>query len=65
MNRESTIHQNERIVLIKESIHKLRIDSKSRFSGESTIRQNEIILLIKESIHESRIDSKSRFLGEP
>ena len=34
MNRKSTIRQNERIVLIKESIHKLRIDSKSRFSGE-------------------------------
>ena len=34
VNRESTIRQNEQILLIKESIHKLRIDSKSRFSGE-------------------------------
>ena len=35
VNRESTIRQNERILLLKESIHELRTDSKSRFSGES------------------------------
>ena len=34
VNRESTIRQNERILLIKESIHESRIDSKSRFLGE-------------------------------
>ena len=35
VNHESTIRQNERILLLKESIHESRTDSKSRFPGES------------------------------
>ena len=44
VNRESMIRQNERILLLKESIHESRTDSKSRFSGESWINDSQILL---------------------